>query len=209
MRISQSSRSSIHAIFYHIQVVILALRSLSRLSWCSRLLGGSRQLESFKDGDVFTVIISVLTRGDQIVHRYRSVVWIRLHLGNPNNLSRALHQTWLVSTGFASPSRYAMAPAYGFVLPVGTDYLFTFGVTRSGASCSLPISLAFIVVELSRMALSCFSGSAARFPHPCHCYRTQPVTLATVVISSDRLVYTDLEGSPQLRKFCQPLFGGG
>lgn len=91
MRISQSSRSSIRAIFYHIQVVILALRSLSRLSWCSRLLGGSRQLESFKDGDVFTVVISVLTRGDQIVHRHRGIVRIRFHLGNSHYLRASLH----------------------------------------------------------------------------------------------------------------------
>ena len=147
--------------------------------------------------------------GDQIVHRHRGIVRIRFHLGNPNNLSRALHQTWLVSTGFASPSRYATAPAYGFVLPVGTDYLSTFGMIRSGASCSLPISLAFIVVELSRMALSYFSGSAARLPHLRRCYHTQSVTLAAVVISFNSLVDIDFEVSPQLRKFCQPHFYGG
>ena len=93
--------------------------------------------------------------------------------------------------------------------PCRPDYIFTLTISSKGVSCSLPISLAFIVVELSRMALSYFSGSAARLPHLHRCYHTQSVTLAAVVISFNSLVDIDLEVSPQLRKFCQPLFGGG
>lgn len=87
---------SLGSIYYHTQLIRLAIQRFRYQTWCGTLSRVSRQLTEFRDGNDLTVVISIKSSSDQVVHRHSGVVWICLDLGNPNDLRTALHKAWLI-----------------------------------------------------------------------------------------------------------------